>query len=59
MNRDFNLEEPPEEEEENYILGCMIKCKSVYKCRYCPDTICLNEKSMEAHVSSKVNQLTL
>ncbi|VVA94012.1 unnamed protein product [Arabis nemorensis] len=45
--------EPPEEEEENYILGCMFKCKSVYKCRYCPKIICLNEISIQAHVSSK------
>ncbi|KFK40767.1 hypothetical protein AALP_AA2G038200 [Arabis alpina] len=53
MNRDFHLEEPPEEEEENYILGCMIKCNKVYKCRYCPKVICLNEISMNAHVASK------
>ncbi|XP_013605844.1 PREDICTED: myelin transcription factor 1-like protein isoform X5 [Brassica oleracea var. oleracea] len=49
----YGLEEPPEEEEDNYILGCMIKCKSVYKCRYCPNTICLNERTMQEHVSSK------
>jgi hypothetical protein len=53
MNR--FLEEPPEEEEENYILGCMIQSKSVYKCRYCPTVVCLNENTMQAHVSSKVN----
>jgi hypothetical protein len=51
MNR--FLEEPPEEEEENYILGCMIQSKSVYKCRYCPTVVCLNENTMQAHVSSK------
>ena len=53
----YGLEEPPEEEEENYILGFMIKCKSVYKCRYCPNTVCLNEKTMPEHVSSKVVKL--
>lgn len=53
MNR--YLEEPPEEVEENYILGCMIQSKSVYKCRYCPTVVCLNENTMQAHVSSKVN----
>ncbi|KAF3583160.1 hypothetical protein DY000_02031372, partial [Brassica cretica] len=46
----YGLEEPP---EEDYILGFMIKCKSVYKCRYCPNTVCLNEKTMQEHVSSK------
>lgn len=55
----YGLEEPPEEEEENYILGCMIKCKSVYKCRYCPNTVCLNETTMQQHVSSKVVKLLI
>lgn len=59
VNRNPFLEEPPEEEEENYILGCMVKRKSVYKCRYCPDVICLNEATMQAHVSSKVKRQTL
>lgn len=54
INPKYEFEEPPEEEEENYILGCMIKSKSVYKCRYCPTIVCLNEGTMQAHVSSKV-----
>lgn len=46
MLMEYGLEELLEEEEENYIMGCMIKCKLVYKCRYCLNIICLNERIM-------------
>ncbi|CAN6971438.1 unnamed protein product [Brassica rapa subsp. trilocularis] len=47
-------DEPLEEEEEHYILGCMIKCQPGYECRYCPFITCPNERTMRANVSSRV-----
>ncbi|XP_010534430.1 PREDICTED: uncharacterized protein LOC104809979 isoform X2 [Tarenaya hassleriana] len=41
------------EEHDQDIPDCMIRCKSVFKCRYCPNTICLNDATMRAHVASK------
>ncbi|KAG5227235.1 hypothetical protein OIU77_001494 [Salix suchowensis] len=35
------------------IQDCILKCKSVYKCRICPQTICLTEETMRAHLNSK------
>lgn len=51
---DVDDDEPSEEEDEHYILGCMIKCQSGYECRYCPFMTCPNERTMRAHVSSRV-----
>nr|VDC59757.1 unnamed protein product [Brassica rapa] len=51
---DVDDDEPPEEEEEHYILGCRIKCQPGYECKYCPFITCLNERTMRAHVSSRV-----
>jgi hypothetical protein len=36
------------------IQDCILKCKSVYKCRICPRIICLTEETMRAHLNSKV-----
>lgn len=33
---------------------CVLKCKSVYKCRLCPKIVCLNEESLKTHLKSKV-----
>ncbi|XP_006383377.2 uncharacterized protein LOC18099431 isoform X2 [Populus trichocarpa] len=35
------------------IQDCILKCKSVYKCRICPRIICLTEETMRAHLNSK------
>ncbi|KAM1601283.1 hypothetical protein ACFX13_026144 [Malus domestica] len=51
-------------EEESYIMpdeesipvdlpDCIVKCKSAFKCRLCPRVVCLNEKSLRAHLKSK------
>ncbi|KAL8472652.1 hypothetical protein ACS0TY_029103 [Phlomoides rotata] len=32
---------------------CVIKCKSVFKCRLCPRIVCLSEDTIKAHLSSK------
>lgn len=33
---------------------CIMKYKSVFKCKICPRTVCLNEDTMRAHLKSKV-----
>ncbi len=38
---------------------CILKCKSIFKCRICPRIICLNEESLRAHLKSKVRCLSL
>ncbi|XP_062150681.1 uncharacterized protein LOC133859325 [Alnus glutinosa] len=35
------------------IPACILKCKSVFKCRICPRIICLNEETLRAHLKSK------
>ncbi|KAG6777438.1 hypothetical protein POTOM_017259 [Populus tomentosa] len=42
-----------EESLPDDIPDCILKCKSVYKCRICPRIICLTEETMRAHLSSK------
>lgn len=37
---------------------CILKCKSVFKCRICPRIVCLNEESMRTHLQSKVKHVT-
>ncbi|OMP11889.1 hypothetical protein COLO4_03615 [Corchorus olitorius] len=33
--------------------ACVLKCKSVFKCKLCPRIVCLNEETMRAHLKSK------
>ena len=35
-------------------VGCILKCKSVFKCRLCPRIVCLTEESLKSHLKSKV-----
>uniref|UniRef100_A0A0A0KZK2 C2H2-type domain-containing protein n=2 Tax=Cucumis sativus TaxID=3659 RepID=A0A0A0KZK2_CUCSA len=32
---------------------CVLKCKSVFKCKLCPRVVCLNEETLKAHLKSK------
>ncbi|PIM97506.1 hypothetical protein CDL12_30023 [Handroanthus impetiginosus] len=32
---------------------CVLKCKSVFKCRLCPRIVCLSEETIKAHLNSK------
>lgn len=34
--------------------NCILKCKSVYKCKLCPRIMCLNEDMVRVHLKSKV-----
>ena len=34
--------------------ACILKCKSVFKCKLCPRIVCLNEETIRAHFKSKV-----
>ncbi|ERN20332.1 uncharacterized protein LOC18448742 isoform X2 [Amborella trichopoda] len=38
---------------EANIDDCVIKCRSVYKCRLCPRIVCLSEEVLRAHLKSK------
>ncbi|KAK6927908.1 hypothetical protein RJ641_006499 [Dillenia turbinata] len=33
--------------------GCILECKSVFKCRLCPRIVCLTEETLMAHLKSK------
>ncbi|GMI77076.1 hypothetical protein HRI_001376900 [Hibiscus trionum] len=33
--------------------SCVLKCKSVFKCKLCPRIVCLNEETARAHINSK------
>lgn len=35
------------------VKDCVIKCKSVFKCRLCPRIVCLSEETLKAHLNSK------
>lgn len=35
------------------IPTCILRCKSVFKCRLCPKIVCLNMESLRAHLQSK------
>ncbi|KAF9683948.1 hypothetical protein SADUNF_Sadunf04G0066900 [Salix dunnii] len=43
-----------EESVPDDVPDCILKCKSVYKCRMCPRIICLTEETMRTHLISKV-----
>lgn len=49
--------EAVEETEKDRALqnldGCVIKCKSVFKCKLCPRIVCLSVDTMETHLVSK------
>lgn len=38
-------------------LSFILKYKSIYKCRLCPNVICLSEQTVKRHLSSKVTKL--
>ncbi|KAB1211251.1 hypothetical protein CJ030_MR6G021559 [Morella rubra] len=33
--------------------ACILKCRSIFKCRICPRIVCLNEETLRAHLQSK------
>lgn len=37
------------------VPGCVLKTKSVFKCKLCPRIVCLTEETLRAHLKSKVN----
>ncbi|CAL4998880.1 unnamed protein product [Urochloa decumbens] len=38
---------------ETDFANCVLKCKSVYKCKLCPRIMCLNEDMVRVHLKSK------
>ncbi|XP_068643682.1 uncharacterized protein [Aristolochia californica] len=43
----------PKGPDEDKLDDCVLRCKSVFKCRLCPRIICLNENTLKAHLQSK------
>lgn len=39
------------------LLDCVIRLKSVFKCKMCPRIVCLSEETMKTHLKSKVMDL--
>ncbi|KAI3669647.1 hypothetical protein L6452_40963 [Arctium lappa] len=37
----------------NGVLDCVLKSKSVFKCKLCPRIVCLTEETLNAHLKSK------
>lgn len=37
----------------NDVLDCVLKSKSVFKCKLCPRIVCLTEETLNAHLKSK------
>ncbi|XP_057979709.1 uncharacterized protein LOC131165713 isoform X1 [Malania oleifera] len=35
------------------VPNCILKCKSVFKCKLCPKIVCLTEETLRAHLKSK------
>ncbi|KAG8384124.1 hypothetical protein BUALT_Bualt04G0085700 [Buddleja alternifolia] len=49
---------PSKEVIQSGLSDCVVKCKSVFKCRLCPRIVCLSEDTLKAHLASKANRLT-
>lgn len=37
------------------VPGCVLKTKSVFKCKLCPRIVCLTEETLKTHLNSKVS----
>ncbi|KZV29995.1 cyclin-dependent kinase 11A-like [Dorcoceras hygrometricum] len=48
-----NWDKPEKNDTEVDMADCVLKCKSVFKCRLCPRIVCLSEETLKAHLSSK------
>lgn len=47
---------PEKDEKMDFdTADCVIKCKSVFKCRLCPRIVCLSEDTIKAHLNSKAS----
>ncbi|KAL0343391.1 UNVERIFIED_CONTAM: hypothetical protein Sangu_1226500 [Sesamum angustifolium] len=46
----------PEKDEVQFdVTDCVLKCKSVFKCKLCPRIVCLSEETLKAHLNSKAS----
>lgn len=45
--------EADNEAQTSDVLDCVLKSKSVFKCRLCPRIVCLTEETLKAHLTSK------
>lgn len=45
-----------EMDNADFIMAdCVLKCKSVFKCKLCPRIVCLSEETLKAHLASKAS----
>ncbi|KAK6151029.1 hypothetical protein DH2020_015961 [Rehmannia glutinosa] len=50
----------PEKDEAHFdVADCVLKCKSVFKCKLCPRIVCLSEETLKAHLNSKASKYLL
>ncbi|KAK9066930.1 hypothetical protein SSX86_014254 [Deinandra increscens subsp. villosa] len=54
----FDMTKPQSTEADNDamkndVLDCVLKSKSVFKCKLCPRIVCLTEETLKAHLKSK------
>ncbi|KAL1536960.1 aspartic and glutamic acid-rich protein [Salvia divinorum] len=47
------LDSPKKDETDFDTADCILKHKSVFKCRLCPRIVCLSEETLKAHLISK------
>ncbi|KAE8728251.1 putative Retrotransposon protein [Hibiscus syriacus] len=53
-----NLHTPTKEEVlPDDFPSCILKCKSLFRCKLCPRIVCLNEETTRAHLNSKEGRL--
>lgn len=50
-----NLPTIVKDETDINMADCVIKCKSVFKCKLCPRIVCLSEETLKAHLASKAS----
>ncbi|KAL6520140.1 hypothetical protein OROHE_017283 [Orobanche hederae] len=48
------IQQTSEEDKIEFdVSNCVLKCKSVFKCKLCPRIVCLSEETIKAHLISK------
>ncbi|KAG6394348.1 hypothetical protein SASPL_144932 [Salvia splendens] len=51
------LDSPKKDETDFETADCILKHKSVFKCRLCPRIVCLSEETLKAHLISKASMI--
>lgn len=54
MDSEYNTNDVKDEIPSD-VPDCVLKSKSVFRCKLCPRIVCLTEETLRAHLESKVN----